>query len=239
MPIPSNITGTPMIGFSDPKTFFVGYSPSFLYQLPGLTWSMEEEPAFNTLDIKTAGGRTVLNPLYQNPLHSWKLKFNFLENDLNYDLPSATSTQLQNLYSFFCAQTGKYGEFLYKTREASVTGGKLGLPDSNGFVEMVFGLGPFFAESVQELNGAIPTIKVGATDITSTCTFYAASSVSPYTGIVFTSTFLNNPSLYSGQAITANFTWFYRVHFMDDKYTFEEFMYRLMKTGITLEQVRI
>lgn len=230
-----------MLGFSSPTDFFVGYSPSYLYQLPGIGWSMEESPAFNTLDEKTAGGREVMNQMYQNPLHSWKLKLNFLENDLSYDLTGATSTQYQNLYSFYCAQSGRFGEFLYKTRDAAVTKQFLAAPDSNGYTEITFNLGPFFTESVQELNGATPTIysyNTGTgiyTDRTLDCTFYAAASVSPYTGIVFTSSY----TLGSGEQWAWSGTWFYRCHFDKDSYTFEEFMYKLLKTGIGLEQVRI
>ena len=244
MPIPSNITGQAMIGFSDPRTFFFGFSPSFLYNVQGLGWSMEEAPGFNTLDQKTAGGREIMNPLYLNPLREWKLKFNFLENDPAKSLNQA-GTDFEVLYSFYNSMTGKLGEFLYKPRESVVTDQALSVPDSNGYVEIVHSTGPFFAESVQDTNNVEPTIfahiggSIGTVDITSTCTFFTPASVGSYTGIVFTSTYLNNPSLYAGQPITANYGLFYRCHFAEDKLSFEEFMYKLQKTGIGLSQVRV
>lgn len=235
MPIPANITGQPMLGFSDPKTFFVGYSPSFLYPINGLGWSMDEDPEFNTLDQKTAGGREIMESLYQNPLHAWKLKFNFLENDKAYSYPGNPDTDFRTLYSFFCAMNGRFGEFLFQPRETAVTGQVLAQPDANGYIELVYGLGPFFAESVQELDGATPTIFKNGSDITSTCTFYSAASIPPYSGIVFTTT----TPLNSAPVITANFDFFYRAHFDSDRYSFEEFMYKLQRTGIGLQQVRI
>ena len=245
MPVPQNITGQPMIGFSDPKTFFFGYSPSYLYDIAGLGWSMDEEPTFKTLAQMTQGGREVMNALYQNPLHNWKLKWNFLENELPRSLNPSVDTDFRVLYSFYCSMIGGYQEFLYEPRESAVTNQPLSTPDANGYVELVYNLGPFFAESVQELNGATPTIfveyggSIGTVNITSTCTFYSAASVAPYDGIVFSNASAFAPSIYSGQPIIADFNFFYRCHFTKDALSFEEFMYKLQKTGIEIKQVRI
>lgn len=225
-----------MMGFSDPSTFFVGYSPSFLYPVRGLTWPMTDDPSFNTLGQRTQGSRLVMESNYQNPLHSFKLKYDVLYNDS--DFLENPATDLQILYSFYAAMTGKFGQFLYKTREATVVHGALELPDTNGYVELTYSLGPFFNEPIQELNGATPTVYSVAsgvfTDITTDCTFYAPASVAPYDGLVFTT----SVDL-SGKTLAWSGTWFYRVHFTDDSYTFTEFMYKLMNTGIGLEQIRI
>lgn len=239
MPIPASITGTPILGFSSPEEFFVGYTGSGVYTIAGLGWSMTDEPEFNTLDQKTQGGREVMNSMYLNPLHSFELVYNFLENQQASSVEGNPDTDFRMMYSFYLAQTGRFQELLYKPRESTVTHGLLAAPDANGYVEIVYLTGPFFGESVQEMNGILPTIYVynGSTytDVTSTCTFYTAGSVSPYAGIVFTST----TTLSGGESFVWSGNWYYRVHFDKDKYSFEEFMYAVMKTGVGLSQVRI
>lgn len=234
--MPQLLTGQPIIGFSAPKTFFFGFGTT-LYRNAGICWSMTEDPAFNTLSTSTAGGRDIRVPLYTNPLHSWKLTFNAVDAlNAGYSGNPTTATDFQALYSFYNSMTGQFGEFLYQPRESAVVGQPLSQPDANGYVELVYSLGPFFAESVQELNGANPTIYAGATDITSTCTFYAADSIAPYSGIVLASTdFSPSPPA----ALSADFNFYYRCRFDADKYSFEEFWYRLVRTGIGIQQVRI
>ena len=109
-------------------------------------------------------------------------------------------------------------------------------PDANGYVELVYSLGSFFAESVQELNGATPTIRYNGFNVTGDLTFYAPASVSPYDGITFKQT---SGSPLSGGAFTADFNFFYRCHFDEDSISFEEFMYKLMKGGLNFSQERI
>lgn len=242
MPTPTTVGVNPtwVLGYSDPSTFFVGYystSGNEFYPLSGLGWSMSDTPQYSTLEQKTAGGRAVLNPLYQNPLHNFKLTFNVLNNEAAYG--GNPDTDFRLLYSFYNQMAGKFGEFLYKPRESAVVHQPLALPDTNGYVELVCNLGPFFAESVQELNYQIPTVyRVNAgvyTDITSTCSFYTAGSIAPYPGIAFSTT----TSLGVGDTLAASYNFFYRVHFDNDGYSFEEFMYQLMKVGIGLTHIRI
>jgi hypothetical protein len=241
MPIPSTITGQAMLGFSDPSTFFIGFENdgSGTYPLRGLGWSMVDVPTFSTLEQKTESGREVMNSLYLNPLHEYKLTFNFLENDPSTDIEGNPDTDFRMLYSFYLAMTGRYGEFLYKTREATVVKGPLSLPDNNGYVEMVYSTGPFFYEPIQEMNQILPTIYklngTSYTDITGTCTFYTADSIPPYAGIVFSTT----TTLTEGESLSWSGTWYKRVHFDKDSYSFDEFMYQLMKVGVGLSEVRI
>jgi hypothetical protein len=241
MPVPSNISGTPIMGFSSPTEFFIGYTGSGMYQLRGLGWSMVDTPTFNTLDQKTQGGREVMNGLYLNPLHAFSLKYNFLENDPALNISGNPDTDFRLLYSFYLAMNGRFQEFLYQTREAAVVKMPLAAPDINGYVELVYSNGPFFSESVQEMNNVLPTIysfNTGTglyTDRTADCSFYTAGSVAGYSGITFTSTY----TLGSGEYFAWSGSWFYRCHFEKDSYGFEEFMYQLMKVGIGLQQVRI
>lgn len=243
MPINPNLSGTPIMGFSSPSEFFIGWTGSGTYQMRGLGWSMEDAPGFNTLDQKTQGGREVMNSLYLNPLHAWKLVFNFLENDPALNLEGNPDTDMRMLYSFFTAMNGRFGEFLYQPRDSAFVQVQLAVPDANGYVELALPDGPFFSESVQEMNGVLPTIYLynpsgsppGYSDVTDTCTFYTAGSVAPYSGIVFTST----TDLGEGEYFAMSGSYFWRVHFDKDNLSFEEFMYAVMKTGIGLSQVRI
>jgi hypothetical protein len=243
MPINPNLSGTPIMGFSSPSVFYIGWTGSGTYQIRGLDWSMTDNPTFNTLDQKTQGGREVMNSMYLNPLHSFKLVFNFLENDPALNIEGNPDTDYRMLYSFYTAMNGRFGEFLYQPRDSAFTHAPLALPDTNGYVELVLADGPFFSESVQEMNSVLPTIYVyspsgsppGYTDVTSTCTFYTAGSVAPYSGIAFTST----TTLSGDEVFVMSGSAFWRVHFDKDNLSFEEFMYLLGKTGIGLSQVRI
>jgi hypothetical protein len=243
MPINPNLSGTPIMGFSSPSEFYIGWTGSGTYQMRGLGWSMIDSPDFNTLDQKTQGGREVMNSLYLNPLHAWKLVFNFLENDPALNLEGNPDTDMRMLYSFFTAMNGRFGEFLYQPRDSAFEYAPLAAPDTNGYVELVMADGPFFSESVQEVNNNLPTIYLynaagsppGYSDVSDTCTFYTAGSIAPYNGIVFTSTTVPGDGEFF--AMSGNYYW--RVHFDKDSYSFEEFMYAVMKTGIGLSQVRI
>lgn len=231
------------MGFSSPEEFFFGWTGSGTYQIRGLGWSMFDSPTFNTLDQKTQGGREVMNSLYQNPLHSFKLTFNFLENDPTENLEGNPDTDYRLLYSFYTAMTGRFGEFLYQPRDSAFSHAPLALPDANGYVELVLADGPFFSESVQEVNSVPPTIYTwspsgsppGYTNVTDTCSFYTAGSVAPYAGITFTST----TELEGDEVFVMSGNYYWRVHFDKDNLSFEEFMYLLGKTGIGLSQVRI
>jgi hypothetical protein len=239
MPIPSTQEGTPILGFSSPTEFFVGWTDSGVYQLQGLGWSMTDAPSFQTLDQKTQGGREVMNAMYLNPLHEFKLTYNFLENQQQYSFPGNPDTDYRTLYSFYLAMNGRFQEFLYQPREATVVKQALAAPDGNGFVEIVNSNGPFFSESVQEMNSVLPTIysvNDGTyTDRTADCSFYTAASITPYSGITFTSTY----TLGDGEFFAWSGQWFYRVHWDKDNYSFEEFLYAVMKVGVGLSQVRL
>ena len=41
MPINPNVAGTPMMGFSSPSEFYVGFAGSGTYVLQGLGWPLE------------------------------------------------------------------------------------------------------------------------------------------------------------------------------------------------------
>jgi hypothetical protein len=237
MPVPANISGIGIIGFSSPSSFFIGYTGSGTMPLAGLGWSMTDKPQFNTLSQQTAGGRHITNPLYQNPLHNYSFVWNFVEGGQL--TGSNLTTDAANLWSFYYSQTGGYNEFLYQTRESVVTHGPLANPDANSYVELVYNTGPFFYESIQELNNVTPTIYVyngsSYTNVTDTCTFYTADSVPPYSGIVFYTT----TTLSEGESLVWSGTWYRRVHFAKDDLSKEEFMYQLFKTGVELSEARI
>ena len=185
-----------------------------------------------------------MNSLYSNPLHTFKLTFNFLENQSSYNAEGNPDTDMRMLYSFYTAMTGRFGEFLYQPRDSAFTYQQLANPDANTYVEIVLADGPFFNESVQEMNGIAPTIYLynpsgsppGFTNVTSDCTFYTAGSIAPYSGIVFA---YSGSALTEGQYLAASGNYYWRVHFDKDNYNFEEFIYACMKTGIGLSQVRI
>lgn len=244
MPIPSSISGTPVMGWNNAvpiPAFYVGYTGSGSYIVSAPAWSMVETPAFNTLEQKTQGARSVRNPMYANPVHSWKLKIAYFSNNPALIRYGNVDTDLRTFYSWWLSLKGKYADFLYQPMASVIVNTPLAAPDANGYVELVYNNGPFFSESVQELNNVTPSIyRVSGgvyTDITSYCSFYTADSVSPYSGITFTIEEGHGPS--GEETLAWSGVWYYRCHFLKDAMSFEEFFRLMYSTGIDIEQVKI
>jgi uncharacterized protein (TIGR02217 family) len=186
--------------------------------LPGLSWSVTKTPTFQTRIQRAVSGRELRALDYPYPLWQFALVYDFLR-----DNPTAGYDELRTLLGFFMVCQGAFGTFLFQDpSDYQVAGQQIGIGDastpsfqlqrtmgttlpSGGFLEPI--IAPNIVHAVY-FNG-----------ITQDPSIY---SVDPATGIV---TFESAPS--SELIITADFTYYFRCRFIDDKYDFENFMYRL------------
>jgi uncharacterized protein (TIGR02217 family) len=186
--------------------------------LPGLAWGVTKTPTFQTRIQRAASGRELRALDYPCPLWQFSLIYDFLR-----DNPAAGYDELRTLTGFFMLCQGAFGTFLFQDpSDYQVVGQQMGIGDaSNTTFQLQRAMGTtlpgggFFEPIVA------PNI-VGAIYLNGITQNPATYSVDPATGLV---TFNVAPG--TAQIITADFSYYFRCRFIDDKYDFENFMYRL------------
>jgi uncharacterized protein (TIGR02217 family) len=186
--------------------------------LPGLSWSVTKTPTFQTRIQRAVSGRELRALDYPYPLWQFALVYDFLR-----DNPAAGYDELRTLLGFFMLCQGAFGTFLFRDpSDFQVTGQQIGIGDASTAVfqlQRAMGTtlsGGGFLEPIVAPNVVSAIYFDGITQAPMTY------SVDPSTGQV---TFGTAPA--SGLIITADFTYYFRCRFIDDKYDFENFMYRL------------
>src|SRR5271166_5406389 len=192
----------------------IGVFPS----LPGLAWSVTKAPTFQTRIQRAVSGRELRALDYPYPLWRFTLVFDFLRDD-----PAAGYDELRTLMGFFMLCQGAFGTFLFQDpSDYRVIGQQVGIGNAStdvfqlqramgaslpggGFLEPI--LAPNVVSAVY-LNGIIQAP--------------ANYTPDPNTGLL---TFNTAPG--GGLVVTADFTYYFRCRFIDDSYSFENFMYRL------------
>lgn len=186
--------------------------------LPGLAWSVTKTPTFQTRIQRAASGRELRALDYPYPLWQFALVYDFLR-----DNPAAGCDELRTLLGFFMLCRGAFRTFLFEDpSDCQVTRQYIGTGNASTAVfqlQRTMGAnlpGGGFSEPVQAPNLVRAVYFNGITQDP------AAYSVDANGGLV---TFATPPG--SGLIITADFTYYFRCRFIDDKYDFENFMYRL------------
>jgi uncharacterized protein (TIGR02217 family) len=186
--------------------------------LPGLAWSVSKTPTFQTRIQRAASGRELRALDYPYPLWQFALVYDFLRDD-----PAAGYDELRTLLGFFMLCHGAFGTFLFEDpTDCEVTGQPIGIGDASTAVfqlQRAMGAtlpGGGFYEPIVAPN-AVRTIYFDGIRQNP-----ASYSIDPATGLV---TFSTPPG--SGLIISADFSYYFRCRFIDDKYDFENFMYRL------------
>jgi len=186
--------------------------------LPGLAWSVTKTPTFQTRIQRAVSGRELRALDYPYPLWQFALVYDFLR-----DNPQAGYDELRTLLGFFMLCQGAFGTFLFQDpSDFQVAGQQIGIGNASTTVfqlQRAMGAmlpGGGFLEPITAPN-VVSTIYLNG--ITQAPATY---SVDPATGLV---TFDTAPG--SGLIITADFTYYFRCRFIDDKYDFENFMYHL------------
>ena len=186
--------------------------------LPGLAWSVTKTPTFQTRIQRAVSGHELRALDYPYPLWQFALVYDFLR-----DNPQAGYDELRTLLGFFMLCQGAFGTFLFQDpSDFQVAGQQIGTGDASRTVfQLQRAMGAMlpdggFLEPITAPN-VVSTIYLNG--ITQAPATY---SVDPATGLV---TFDTAPG--SGLIITADFTYYFRCRFIDDKYDFENFMRHL------------
>lgn len=186
--------------------------------LPGLSWSVTKQPRFATRIQRAVSGRELRALDQPNPIWTWTLTYSVLRDGAGYD-------ELRTLMGFFLDQQGAFGVFLFADPgDDRVSGQVLGTGDgSTAAFQLVRAMGGF-AEPITAPNAVADVYLNGVVQNP------AGYSVDAGNGIV---TFAEPPP--AGEAVSADFTYYFRVRFADDTAEFENFMFRLW----SLRQVKL
>jgi uncharacterized protein (TIGR02217 family) len=186
--------------------------------LPGLAWSVTKTPTFQTRVQRAASGRELRALDYPYPLWQFALVYDFLR-----DNPAAGYDELRTLMGFFTLCQGAFGTFSFRDPgDSQVTGQQIGVGNASTAIfqlQRAMGAtlpGGGFYEPIVAPN-VVRTIYFNGINQDP-----ASYSVDPDTGLVA----FNIPPG-NGLIITADFTYYFRCRFVDDRYDFENFMYRL------------
>ena len=189
--------------------------------LPGLAWSVTKAPRFATRIQKAVSGRELRVLDQPNPIWLWTLTYDVLRDPHDTRGPGlgAGYDELRTLMGFFLAQQGSFAPFLFDDpTDDTAIGQPVGTGNSSTTQFQLVRTMNGFAEPVTASN------VVGAVYFNGVRQSAAAYAVDPSTGLI---TFATPPP--SGQAITADFTYYFRVRFADDTAQFENFMLQLWR----------
>lgn len=172
--------------------------------LPGLKWDVVKQPQFSTIVHRSISGKEIRGSFWSYPLWTFKVSFEVLRND--------ATNELKTLMGFFLQRQGSYDTFLFEDPDdKTVTGQTIGTGDGTTTLFQLIRTFGGFVEPVFNLNGT-PSIYLNGVLQTSG---YSVGS----TGIV---TFTAAPG--NGVAITADFSYYFRVRFTQDQAEFSKFM---------------
>jgi uncharacterized protein (TIGR02217 family) len=188
--------------------------------LPGLGWSVLRSPKFSTRIQKAISGRElrVLDQPY--PIWTWTLVYNILRDAHDTRGGNALGTgfdELRTLAGFFLQMQGAFQSFLFDDpSDDTVTGQALGIGNGSFTVfQLLRSFGPGGAFEPITAPHVVSHVYVDGIDP-------GGWTVDPLTGLV---TMGSAPA--GGTAITADFTYYFRVRFVDDAAEFENFLYQL------------
>ena len=186
--------------------------------LPGLAWSVTKTPTFQTRIQRAASGRELRALDYPYPLWQFALVFDFLR-----DNPTAGYDELRTLMGFFMLCQGAFGTFLFQDpSDFQVSGQQIGTGNaSTSIFQLQRAMGTTLPNGGFFEPITAPNV-VGAIYLNGITQNPASYSVDSNTGLV---TFNTAPG--SGLIISADFTYYFRCRFIEDRYDFENFMYRL------------
>lgn len=196
--------------------------------LPGLGWSVTKAPRFATRVQRAVSGRElrVLDQPY--PIWTWTLTYTLLRDKWDSRGEGGLGAgydELRTLAGFFLQQQGTFAPFLFDDpSDDAVTGQALGTGDASTAAFQLVRAMAGFAEPITAPKAVTAIYLDGVLQSPS------AYSVDPTTGVV---TFVTPPPV--GQAVTADFSYWFRVRFADDTAEFENFMYQLWQ----LKQIKL
>jgi uncharacterized protein (TIGR02217 family) len=176
--------------------------------LPGISFSVDKTPMWNTMRKQTPSGRSYRGTFQTTPRWQYKLSYEFLRDTVAFP-------ELKTLASFYNLMYGGYDTFLFTDPDDNaVVAQTIGTGNaSNKVFQLVRTMGSF-TEPVYDVNGT-PSIYLNGVLQSSG---YTISS----TGVV---TFTAAPG--SGVAVTWTGSYYWRCAFDDDTLTLSKFMTQL------------
>jgi uncharacterized protein (TIGR02217 family) len=196
--------------------------------LPGLGWSVTKAPRFATRIQRAVSGREVRLLDQPTPIWSWTLTYTLLRD--RWDVrggagPGAGHDELRTLMGFFLQRQGAFQPFLFDDpTDDQVTGQLIGTGDGGTSVFQLVRTMNGFSEPIAAPNAVSAVYFNGIVQSPANYTIDAA------TGLV---SFTAPPP--AAQAVTADFTYWFRVQFADDSTEFENFLYQLW----SLKQIKL
>ena len=169
--------------------------------LPGLTWDCPKTPEFSTTEVISQDGSRTAIANWVYPIWHWALKYELLRDD--------ATDELNTLLGFFLNRQGKADSFLFDDpNDNTRTGQGLGVGDGiTTQFQVVRTLGGF-VEPVKNLK-TMPTVYVSGVEQE---TGWSISD----SGLI---TFVSAPT----GTVTADITYYWRVHFDMDSAEFNQF----------------
>jgi len=187
--------------------------------LPGLGWSVTKSARFATRIQRAVNGRELRALDQPNPIWSWTLTYPLLRDRWDTRGPGLGTPydELRTLAGFFLQQQGAFQPFLFDDpSDHAATAQFLGTGDSSATAYQLVRTMGGFAEPITAPN------TVSAIYFDGLLQSPAGYSLDAATGLV---TFTTSPP--AGEAVTADFTYWFRVRFSDDTAEFENFMLQL------------
>lgn len=180
--------------------------------LSGLGWDVRRSPIWRNKITENRSGKEVRIGFWSYPRYEWELKYNFLRSDI-------TNAEFQSLLGFFNARGGSFDTFKFQDPDDnSVTGQTIGV--GNG-TQTQFQLVRSFGNYVEPIFAPqTPTaVKLnGVTQSGATYTVQGWESGTTPGMLIFNSAPAN------GAVITADFTYWFPVRFVDDQIDFKKFL---------------
>jgi hypothetical protein len=207
--------------------------------LPGMAWPVMKSSEFNTLVQSSPNLMETRIALTRNPKWHWEMTFDVLRD-------STTFTEYRQLQGLVLAMGGKFGDFLYSDPTDNSVGPALISGDPNTAAELQVvddgagnyyspiqrNFGGMFYEDITDLNGAIAVYANGtlATVGTGAGQYQVLGPGLALPGSSFLGMYLQWGSAPS-TPVTAQFDFYFRVHFEEDAQDFEQFLSTMWTVG--------
>lgn len=183
-----------------------------------LGWSVLKTPTFKTRKQESISGRTLR--LVDQPFakYQWELTWEILADG------RGGLNELRYLMNFFNVMQGSAGTFLYSDpTDNSVTGQGIGTGNGST-LQFFFSRQLLSGGATDPITCAVESgLHIYLNGVLQSPSSYTFNET--YTGLAYAITFNSAPS--SGVSITADFSYLWQCHFVDDASEFENFMSQL------------
>lgn len=195
-----------------------------------LSWSVIKDWRFATRKQQAVSGRQLRLLDQPYPIRTWTLTYELLrdKNDLRQAMGSGYGyDELRTLAGFYAQMQGSFQSFWFDDPTENYNAGtQFGTGDGSNLVFQLLKVFGGFTEPAWAINNLEAVYVDG--NVADPTTY----SVNASTGIV---TFIGGSAPGNGAVLTADFSFYFWVHFSEDTISFENFMYQLW----TLKQVKL